>query len=145
MEQVRLCVVWPKENRLGSSLNQIQGWTTVREPYSRALEQGPLMVPLCIGMGTKRTNKSGNDGTSRRVVDGSSEDQFFDTSYLNQCHSKFFASSHVYMLHVLYLHRLPVSFASQKRKEPYSKCSACIALHDSRGICILDARETQHL
>ena len=28
---------------LGSSLNQIQGWTTVRESYSHALEQGPLL------------------------------------------------------------------------------------------------------
>ena len=42
-EQVRLCAVFPKENWLSSSLNQIQGWTTVRESYSRALEQGPLM------------------------------------------------------------------------------------------------------
>ena len=42
MEQVRLYAVWPMENWLGSSLNQIQGWTTVRESYSRALEQGPL-------------------------------------------------------------------------------------------------------
>ena len=24
-------------------MNQIQGWTTVRESYSRALEQGPLL------------------------------------------------------------------------------------------------------
>ena len=30
------------ENWPGSSLNQIQGWTTVRESYSRVLEQGPL-------------------------------------------------------------------------------------------------------
>ena len=43
METVRLCAVWPRENWLGSSLNQIQGWTTVRESYSRALEQGPLL------------------------------------------------------------------------------------------------------
>ena len=42
LEQVRLCAVWPMENLLGSSLNQIQGWTTVRESYSRALEQGHL-------------------------------------------------------------------------------------------------------
>ena len=27
MEQVRLCAVWPMETWLGSSLNQIQGWT----------------------------------------------------------------------------------------------------------------------
>ena len=40
----RNCVVLPTENWLGSSLNQIQGWTTVRESYSRALEQGPLVL-----------------------------------------------------------------------------------------------------
>ena len=45
MEQVRLCAVWPIENWLGSSLNQIRGWTTVRESYSRALEQGTLLFP----------------------------------------------------------------------------------------------------
>ena len=44
MEQVRLCAIWPMENWLGSSLNQIQGWTTVRESYSPALEQGPLLA-----------------------------------------------------------------------------------------------------
>ena len=43
MEQVRLCAVWPMENWLGSSLNHIQGSTTVRQSYSRALEQGPLV------------------------------------------------------------------------------------------------------
>ena len=43
MEQVRLSAVWPMENWLGSSLNQIQGWTTVRESYFRALEQGSLL------------------------------------------------------------------------------------------------------
>ena len=31
------------DNWLGSSLNQIQGWNTVRESYSRALEQVPLL------------------------------------------------------------------------------------------------------
>ena len=30
------------ENWLGSSLIQIQGWATVREPYSRSLEERPL-------------------------------------------------------------------------------------------------------
>ena len=45
MDQVRLCAVWPMENLLGSSLNQIQGWTTVRESYSHALEQGSLHIP----------------------------------------------------------------------------------------------------
>ena len=44
MKQVRLCAVWPMENWLGSSLNQIQGWTTVPESYSRALEQGHLIL-----------------------------------------------------------------------------------------------------
>ena len=44
MEQARLSAVWPMENWLGSSLNQIQGWTTVRESYSPALEQPPLAV-----------------------------------------------------------------------------------------------------
>ena len=44
MEQVRLCAVWLMENWLGSSLNQMQGWTTVRvrESYSPALERGPM-------------------------------------------------------------------------------------------------------
>ena len=42
MEQVRLCAVWPMENWLGCSLNHIQGWTTVRESHSCALEQGSL-------------------------------------------------------------------------------------------------------
>ena len=45
MEQVRLCAVWPTENWLGSSLNHIQGWTTVGDTYSHALEQGPLPLP----------------------------------------------------------------------------------------------------
>ena len=43
MEQVRLCAVWSTENWLGTSLNQAQGWTAVREYYSCALEQGPLL------------------------------------------------------------------------------------------------------
>ena len=42
MGQVGLRAIWTMENLLGSSLNQIQGWTTVRESYSRALEQRPL-------------------------------------------------------------------------------------------------------
>ena len=37
MEQVILCAVLPTENWLSSSLNQIQGWTTVQESYSRAI------------------------------------------------------------------------------------------------------------
>ena len=44
MEQGRLCAVWSMENWLSSFLNQIQGWTTVRESYLCALEQGPLLV-----------------------------------------------------------------------------------------------------
>ena len=51
MEQVRLRAVWPMENWLASSLNLIQGWTTVRESYSHALEQWPLLLasqwPTC--------------------------------------------------------------------------------------------------
>ena len=47
-EQVRLCAVWPMENFIGSSLNQTQGWTTVRESYSRALEQEPLLFPRSL-------------------------------------------------------------------------------------------------
>ena len=46
MEQVRLCAVWPTENWLGSSLNQIQGWTAVPESYSRPLEQEPLFLTV---------------------------------------------------------------------------------------------------
>ena len=42
-ELVRPCAVRPMENWLGS-LNQVQGWTTVRESYSRALKQGPLQL-----------------------------------------------------------------------------------------------------
>ena len=37
MEQVRLCTVWTMENWLGYSLNQIQGFTTVRKSYPRTL------------------------------------------------------------------------------------------------------------
>ena len=53
MEQVRLCAVRPTENWLGSSLNQIQGGTAVRESYHRALEQGPL-AQRAKGRRTKR-------------------------------------------------------------------------------------------
>ena len=49
MEQVRLSAGWPMEHWLNFSLNQIQGWTTVQESYSRALEQGPLS----LGRGTQ--------------------------------------------------------------------------------------------
>ena len=45
MEQVRLCAVSPMEKWLGSPLNKIQGWTTVRESYSHALELRPLPPP----------------------------------------------------------------------------------------------------
>ena len=41
------------ENQLGSSLNQIQGWTTVQESYSRALEQGSLSVVWQIQLNFK--------------------------------------------------------------------------------------------
>ena len=47
MNQYDLQKKWPMENWLGSSWNQIQGWTTVQESYSRAFEQGPLQsAPL---------------------------------------------------------------------------------------------------
>ena len=42
-EEVKLCAVWPMENWIGYSLNQIQGWTTVRKSYSRVLEEGSLV------------------------------------------------------------------------------------------------------
>ena len=42
MEQVRLCAVWPTENWLGSSMNQVQGWKTVLICYCHALETGCL-------------------------------------------------------------------------------------------------------
>ena len=59
MEQVRLCAVWPMENWCGSSLNQIQGWTTVRESYSRALEQEPLIHTRSLSL---RGSKGGLRG-----------------------------------------------------------------------------------
>ena len=37
LELVRLSAFWPMENWLDSSFNQIQGWSTVQESYSRAL------------------------------------------------------------------------------------------------------------
>ena len=57
------CAVGLMENWLGSSLNQIQGWTTVRESYSRALEQGPLAgsVQLFILVGKKGWSNSWTD------------------------------------------------------------------------------------
>ena len=38
MKQARLCAVRPMENWFGASMSQIQGWATVRESYSRALD-----------------------------------------------------------------------------------------------------------
>ena len=74
MEQVKLCAVLPRENWLGASLNKIQGWTTVRESYSRALKQGRLLFALA-------------DGHLRRSI------RFLTTSYhtfrenyRNECH-----------------------------------------------------------
>ena len=46
MEHVRFYAVWPMQNWPGSTLNQIQGWTTVRESCSRVLEQRPLRSDL---------------------------------------------------------------------------------------------------
>ena len=45
------------DNWLGSSLNQVQGWTTVRESYSRASEQRPLSE-------TERSTSGGGGGDS---------------------------------------------------------------------------------
>ena len=42
MEQVRLFTVCPMEKWLGSLMNHVQGWTTVRDFYSHALELGSL-------------------------------------------------------------------------------------------------------
>ena len=53
------------ENWLGSSLNQIQGWTTVQESYPRALEQGSLGGRELLEMSrAKRDNgmEGGKDG-----------------------------------------------------------------------------------
>ena len=62
MEQVRLCAVWPMDNWLGSSLNQIQGWATVQESYSRALEQGTLLHVMHLAK-----DKSGYTSKSREM------------------------------------------------------------------------------
>ena len=42
MEQVRLWGVWPTENCIGFSMNHIQGWMTVWEFYSHALDKRRL-------------------------------------------------------------------------------------------------------
>ena len=62
MEQVRLCVVWPTENWLGSSLNQILGWMTVRESYSCALELGPLPPARAARLFYVNKSMTGADG-----------------------------------------------------------------------------------
>ena len=64
MEQVRLCAVLPVETWLGSSLTQIQGWTTVRESYSGALEQGTLPAVEQCGA-PLRVADPGQDGVLR--------------------------------------------------------------------------------
>ena len=64
VEQVRLCAVWPMENWLGSFLNRIQGWTTVPESYSRALEQGPLHYLLL----PKRTENGDLESTGSSLT-----------------------------------------------------------------------------
>ena len=51
MEQVGLCAVWKMENWLDSSVNLIQGWITVWESYSRALEQGSRIGSLVCSFG----------------------------------------------------------------------------------------------
>ena len=54
MEQVRLCAVWPTENWLGSSLNHMQGWMTVRECCRYALEKGCLVTPARVVLSSIR-------------------------------------------------------------------------------------------
>ena len=46
MEQVRLCAVCPTQNWRCSSVNHIQGWTTVWECFCHALEKGCLVWPM---------------------------------------------------------------------------------------------------
>ena len=53
MEQVRLCAVWPTENWLGSSLNNIQGTTTVRESYSSAFRSRNSAHPTAAPSGSE--------------------------------------------------------------------------------------------
>ena len=71
MEQVRLCAVW-----LGSFLNQIQGWTIVRESYSHDLEQGSLIAGVLF-RGCRRIrrvaglNDPWRDGGGTRGMGGS--------------------------------------------------------------------------
>ena len=43
MEQVRLCAVWPRENWLGSSMNQKQAWMTIWECCRHVLEKRCLL------------------------------------------------------------------------------------------------------
>ena len=69
MEQVRLCAVRHMENWLGSSFNQIQGWTPVRESYSFALEQGPLGGAIAlIRLGLDLSTSRGDIDYSPRVT-----------------------------------------------------------------------------
>ena len=74
MEQVRLCAVWPIDNWLGSSLNQIPGWITVRESYSGALEQGSLgrigrthTARSISNMRANLANEGGALGAAKRI------------------------------------------------------------------------------
>ena len=79
MEQVRLGDVWPMENWLGSSLNQIQGWTTVRELYSSALEQGPLVGDICESdkQASRRRRRSAFSPDSERRSDNEKTSKTF--------------------------------------------------------------------
>ena len=75
MEQVRLFAVCPMENWLGSSLYQIQGWTTFRESYSRALKQRPLVsyslhaLPNVCGPSSSLHQLAGSVKTGLKVRD----------------------------------------------------------------------------
>ena len=88
MEQVRLCDVWPKENWLGSSLNQIQGGTAVRESYYRALEQGPLAQRAKGGGGQREASAHMELGRFSVDRNGRSFAEFFSQDTLTKSTSK---------------------------------------------------------
>ena len=85
-------LVWPMENLLAPILEnqKIQGWTTVREYYSRALEQGPL----------------GGREPVREKVQAVSEFHVWHASLFRDNHSSVFLVFLVQFLHKSELHIL---------------------------------------
>ena len=67
------------ENWLGSSLNQILGWTTVRESYPRALEQGSLVGSRRNERARRRPKSEQMDGRTNEQYEKS--DTFSTTTY----------------------------------------------------------------